>query len=76
MNQGKSPALEGAMSGGTTASHFSTPRLELTAQWQDMAMLKVSTPNLPKKGGKTIEDIFKQLLPHGKPDCTTFLQEN
>ena len=24
---------------------------------------------------KTIEDIFKKLLPHGKPDCTTHLQE-
>jgi hypothetical protein len=31
---------------------------------------------LAKKGEETIEDIFKQLLPHGKPNCTTFLQEN
>jgi hypothetical protein len=76
MNQEKSPALEGTMSGGTAASLFSTPRLELTAQWQDRAMLKISTPNLPEKGGETIEDIFKQLLPHGKPDCNTHLQEN
>ncbi len=28
---------------------------------------------LAKKGGGTIEDIFKQLLPHGKPDCITHL---
>ena len=34
-----------------------------------------STPNLPEKGGETIEDIFKRLLPHGKLDCTTHLQE-
>ena len=38
-------------------------------------MLKGSTPNLPKKGRETIEDIFKQLLPHGKPDCITHLQK-
>ncbi len=31
---------------------------------------------LARKGEETIEDIFKRLLPHGKPDCTTFLQEN
>ena len=68
MNQEKSSALEGAMSGGTAASLFSMPRLESNAQRQ-------STPNLPEKGGETIEDIFKQLLPHGKPDCTTHLQE-
>ena len=74
MNQEKSPALEGTMSGDTAASLFSTPRL-INAQWQDRAMLKVSTPNFPEKGGETIEDIFKKLLPHGKPNCTTHLQE-
>ena len=68
MNQEKSSALEGAMSGGTAASLFSTPCLESNAQWQ-------STPSLPEKGGETIEDIFKRLLPHGKLDCTTHLQE-
>jgi hypothetical protein len=31
---------------------------------------------LPEKGEETIEEIFKQLLPHGKQDCATFLQEN
>jgi hypothetical protein len=31
---------------------------------------------ITKKRGKTIEDIFNQLLPHGKPGCATFLQEN
>ena len=31
---------------------------------------------MPEKGEETIEDIFKQLLPHGKQDCATFLQEN
>ena len=30
---------------------------------------------LARKRGETIEDIFKRLLPHGKPDCTTHLQE-
>ena len=30
---------------------------------------------LARKRGETIEDIFKKLLPHGKPDCTTLLQE-
>ena len=74
MNQEKSPALEGTMSDGTAASHLSTPRLELNYQWLK-AMLKVSTPNVTEKGGETIEDIFEQLLPHGKPDCTTQFQE-
>ena len=31
---------------------------------------------MPEKGEETIEDIFKRLLSHGKPDCTTFVQEN
>jgi hypothetical protein len=69
MNQEKSSALEGAMSGGKAASLFPTQRSKSNAQWQ-------STPNLPEKGEETIEDIFKQLLPYGKPDCTTFLPEN
>jgi hypothetical protein len=69
MNQEKSSALEGAMSGGTAASLFQTQRSKSNSQGQ-------STPNLPEKGKDTIEDIFKRLLPHGKPDCTTFLQEN
>jgi hypothetical protein len=30
---------------------------------------------LARKGGETIEDIFKRLLPHGKPESTTHLQE-
>ena len=57
------------MSGGKAASLFPTQRSKSNAQWQ-------STPNLPEKGEETIEDIFKQLLPYGKPDCTTFLPEN
>ena len=28
------------------------------------------------KGGGPIEDMFKQLLPHGKPDCVTHLQKD
>jgi hypothetical protein len=39
-------------------------------------MLEPSTPNAPEKGGETIEDMFKQLPPHGKKNCVTHLQKN
>ena len=61
------------MSGGTAAPHFSTPRPESTVQWPDRVMLELSTLNAPEKGRKTIEELFKQLLPHGMPDFVTHL---
>ena len=39
-------------------------------------MLELSTPNMPEKGGETIEDLFKRLLPHRKPNCVTHLMTN
>ena len=30
----------------------------------------------PKKGGETIEELFKQLLPHGKLNCVTHLRKD
>ena len=59
MSQAKSPILEGTISGGTAASHLSTPRPESTVQWPDWAMLEPSTPNAPAKRWETIEDMFK-----------------
>ena len=73
MSQAKSPTREGTISGSTAAPHLSTPRPESTVQWPDWAMLEPSTPNAPAKGGETIEDMFKRLPPHGKPDCATHL---
>jgi len=35
-----------------------------------------SNPNRAGKGGETIEDIYKQLPPRGKPDCVTHLSTN
>ena len=76
MSQAKLPTLEGTISGGTAATHFSTPRPELTIQWPDWAMLEPPAPNAPEKRGETIEDLFKRLLPHGKPDCVTHLRKD
>ena len=76
MSQEKSPTLEGTISCGTAAPHFSTPRPESTVQWSDRAMLELSTPNAPEKGGETIDDMFKRLLPHGKPNCVTHLRKD
>ena len=39
-------------------------------------MLELATPNAPEKGGETIEDMFKRLPPHGKPNCVTHLLTN
>ena len=39
-------------------------------------MLELSTPNVPEIGGETIEELFKKLPPHGKPDCVTHLQKD
>ena len=39
-------------------------------------MLELSTPNALEKGGKTTEELFKQLPPHGKPSCVTQLLTN
>jgi hypothetical protein len=39
-------------------------------------MLEPSTPNAPAKGGGTIEGMFKQIQPHGKPDCVTHLRKD
>ena len=64
------------MSGGTDAPHFSTPSPESTVQWPDRAMLELSTPNVPEKEGESIEELFKQLPPYGKPDCVTHLRED
>ena len=63
------------MSGGTAASTFSTPNPEAAVQRPDRAMLELSTPNMLEKG-ETIEDLFKRLLPHGKPNCVTHLLTN
>ena len=42
----------------------------------DRAMLELSTPNMLEKGGETIEDFFKRLIPHGKPHCIMHLLIN
>ena len=76
MIQEKSPTLEGTVSCSTAAPYLLMPRLESTVQWPDRAMLKLATPNAPEKGGETVEDMFKQLLPHGKPNCVTHLLTN
>ena len=76
MSQEKLPTLEGTISGGTAATHLSMPRPELTIQWPDWAMLEPPTTNAPEKRGETIEDLFKRLPPHGKPDCVTHLQKD
>jgi hypothetical protein len=39
-------------------------------------MLEQATLNKPEKGGETIEDMFKRLPPHGKPNCVTHLLTN
>ena len=39
-------------------------------------MMELATPTAPEKGGTTIEDIYKQLPPRGKPDCVTNLSTN
>ncbi len=69
MNQEKSSSLEVVMLGGTAVSIVQTQRSKSNNQWKP-------TPNLPERMEETIEDIFKRLLPHGKPVCTTFLQES
>ena len=74
--QARSPTLQVTMPDGTDATHFSTPSPEATVQWPDRAMLQLFTPNVPEKGGETIEDLFKQLPPYGKPDCATHLQKD
>ena len=61
------------MPDGTDATHFSTPSPESTVQWPNEVMLELLTPNVPEKGGGTIEELFKQLLPYGKLDCATHL---
>ena len=38
--------------------------------------MELATTNAPEKGGETIEDMFKQLPPHGKPNCVTHLLTN
>ena len=76
MSQAKSPTLEGTISCSTAATHLFTPRPESTVQWPDRAMLELSTPNTPEKGGETIEDVFKRLPPHGKPNCVTHLRKD
>ncbi len=69
MNQEKSSSLEGVMLGGTAVSIVQTQRSKSNDQWKP-------TPNLTEtRMEETIENIFKRLLPHGKPVCTTFLQE-
>jgi hypothetical protein len=75
MSQEKFPTLEATMSGGTAASTFSTPNPEAAVQRPDRAMLELSTPNMLEKG-EIIEDLFKRLLPHGKPNCVTHLLTN
>ena len=39
-------------------------------------MTELATPNAPEKGGETIEDMFKRLPTHGKPNCVTHLLTN
>jgi hypothetical protein len=39
-------------------------------------MMELATPIAPEKEGETIEDIYKQLPPRGKPDCVTHLSNN
>ena len=43
------------MPDSTDAPHFSTPSPESTVQWPDEVMVELLTPNVPEKGGKTIE---------------------
>ena len=65
MSQAKSPTLKGTTTGGTDAPHLPTPS----------HLLELSTSEVPKKGGKSVEELFKQLPPYGKLDCVTHLQE-
>jgi len=76
MSHKKSPTQEGTFSSGTAAPHLPMPRPELTLQLPDWSMWTPPTPNAPAKGGETIEDMFKQLPPHGKQDCATHLQKH
>jgi len=57
-------------------SNFSTPSLESTAQWPNGATTHPFTPNMTRKEGKTIEELFKLLPPYGKPGCVTNLQKD
>ena len=38
--------------------------------------MEPSTPNTPEKGGETIEDMFKRLLPRSKLNCVTHLRKD
>ena len=66
MNQAKSSTMEDTISCRTAAPHLSTPHTESMVQ----------TTNAPEKRGETIEDIYKQLPPRGKPDCGMHLSTN
>ena len=76
MIQAKLHTLDGTVSCSTAAPHFFMPRPKSTFQWTDRAMLELATPNALEKGGDAIEDMFKQLPPHGKLDCVTHLLTN
>jgi oligoribonuclease (3'-5' exoribonuclease) len=39
-------------------------------------LLELSTPNIPKKGGKSVEELFNQLPPYGKPKCVTHFRDD
>jgi hypothetical protein len=41
-----------------------------------MATMQPVTTNMPGKRGETIEELFKQLPPCGKPDCSTHLRKD
>ena len=66
MSQPKSTTLKSTMTDSTDAPHLPTPS----------HLLEISTPNVPKKGGKSVEELFNQLPPFGKPDCVTHLRED
>ena len=71
-----SPALQVTMPDDTNTTHHSTPNSESTAQWPNRTTLQPFTPNMPEKGGETIEELFKLLPPYGKLNCATNLQKD
>jgi hypothetical protein len=77
MSHKKSLTLEDTISSGTTAPHLPMPCPESTLEWPGaMARWAPPTPNAPAKRGKAIEDLIKQLPPHGPPNCATHTRED
>jgi hypothetical protein len=57
-------------------SNFSTPSSESTDQWPNEATMHPFTPNMTRKEGRTIEELYIQTPPYGKPGCITNLKRN